>query len=247
MRAEPVTRTKVQRLVTVTFAAAGAVLVVAMLVGVPDSIVRWLKFVPIAALPVVALASRPVGASKYLDIVAMALSAVGDAFFLGFLPAAGGRNRIAGIATFSVAYLFLIAAFWRGRPARRELRFAVPLAMLGFGIVAALWQFANPLMRAMVPVFTVIIVTMAWTTLATRNRGHFASNAARLIAPVGPTLVASDIVVGLHVFHPAFTPTPMPSELFVRVTYLTGWLLVLLFVLSPKTALVRGIDGPSRA
>lgn len=179
MRAEPVTRTKVQRLVTVTFAAAGAVLVVAMLVGVPDSIVRWLKFVPIAALPVVALASRPVGASKYLAIVAMALSAVGDAFFLGFLPAAGGCNRIAGIATFSVAYLFLIAAFWRGRPARRELRFAVPLAMLGFGIVAALWQFANPLMRAMVPVFTVIIVTMAWTTLATRNRGHFASNASK--------------------------------------------------------------------
>lgn len=83
------------------------------------------------------------------------LSALGDSFFFGILPAPGGRARITGIATFSIAYLLL-------------------------------WWPAT-----------------SWSPCTC--------------------------------FHPAFSPTPVASELFLRLTYLAGWTLLLLAVQTPTT------------
>lgn len=229
---------RLSRLQRATVAVAGLaalIMVIAMVARVPDEIVRWLKFWPIAGLALAAVAARPRTLTMMLVTAAIALSALGDSFFFGILPAPGGRARITGIATFSLAYLLLIAAFWRGRPTRREARFVLPLVGAGLLICALVWPNLSSLMRVIVPIFTAIIVTMASTTLATRTRDQFPPAITRLVAPVGVLLVASDVMVALHMFHPTFSPTPMASELFLRLTYLAGWTLLLLAVQTPTT------------
>lgn len=227
--------TRAQLITVVAAVAAGLLLVIAMLAGMPDLGVRLLKTLPIVLLALAALLTRPRTPTQLLSTGALLLAAVGDAFFLGFLPAPGGRARIAGIATFTLAYLLLIAAYGRARLGPREWRFALPLALAGLAVCLLVWGNLSVLMRVVVPIFTLTIVVMAWTLLATRSRGHFSPALTRFVAPVGVLLVASDVMVALHMFHPTFSPTPMASELFLRLTYLAGWTLLLLAVQTPTT------------
>lgn len=237
--------TLIQRGTVVLAGVAGFALVLALALAMPETGVRWLKTMPIVGLALAALASRPRTPTTLLSTGALVLAATGDALFVGFIPVPGGQARIAGIATFSIAYLLLIAAFWRGPPARREWRFVLPLAVTGLLICILLWGNLSSLMRVIVPVFAGIIVTMAWTTLATRTRGRFAFAVARLIAPVGVLLVVSDLLVALHMFHPAFTPAPVASEIVLRLTFLAGWTLVLLTVQLPQGRAIGSETPPA--
>lgn len=219
-----------QRVSVAVFGAIAVAVSVMVLAGVPDDVTRWLKTPPIVALFVVALAARPRTPTQVLVTVGIALSALGDAFLVGFVTLPGGAGRLAGIGTFALAYLVLIATFWRGRPARAEAGPALVYAAAAGVLCVVIWPFLPAAMVIPVVVFAVIIVVMGWTTAATLFRGAFPARVAVWAATGGALIFANDAMVALHMFHPAFNPPPDVTEAFIRSTYLAGWTLMLLVV-----------------
>ncbi len=206
-----------------------ALLVTLMLVArAPQDVVRWLETPPILALFLAALATRPRTSTGWLTTVALGVSTLGDAVLVEFIAVPEGR--LVGMGLFALAYVIITAAFWRGRPLLSEARVVVALGAVGVGLCLLLWPYLSSLMRVVLPAFIIVIATMAVTVTGTLARGWFPRRVSRLAAAAGLTLVASDSVVALQMFHPAFTPTPVLTEAFVRVSYLVGWLLFLLVV-----------------
>ena len=232
----------VQRIVVVLSAVAGLVLAALILAGAPHAVVRWLETPVMAALFLAAVAARPRTRTQVLTTVALGLSALGDALLVGFLDVVEGE--LIGMGAFALAYLTLTAAFWRGRPRPSEAGVALALGALGVVLCVVLWPHLSALMRVVVPVFVVVIVTMAITVTGTLVRGRFPRRVAGLAAAAGLLLVASDSVVALHMFHPAFSPTPVVTEIVNRLSYLAGWLLFLLVVQEDARAVGgRGADA----
>ncbi len=235
----------VQRLTVVVFGVLAVAVAVAGLAGVPDDIMRWLKTPPIVALFVVALTARPRTPTQVLVTAGIALSALGDAFLVGFVTLPGGAGRLAGIGTFAVAYLVLIATFWRGRPGRVEAGPALAFAAAAGVLCVVIWPFLPAAMVIPVVAFAVIIVVMGATTAATLFRGAFPARVAVWVATGGALIFANDAMVALHMFHPAFDPPPSLTEAFIRSTYLAGWTLMLLVV--QQRPAVRPVRPASRA
>ncbi len=220
----------VQRGSVVVFGLLALAVAVAVLAGAPDDVTRWLKTPPIAALFVLAVFARPRTPTQVLLTVAILFSTLGDAFLVGFITLPGGAGRLAGIGTFALAYLVLIATFWRGRPRRAEAVPALVFAAVALALCLVIWPFLPAAMVVPVVAFAVIIVIMGWTTAATLFRGAFPARVAVWVATGGALIFANDAMVALHMFHPAFDPPPTLTEAFIRATYLPGWLMMLLVV-----------------
>nr|NLI49663.1 lysoplasmalogenase [Propionibacterium sp.] len=236
-----------QRATVAVFGVVAVVVAVLVLAGAPEGVVRWLKTPPIAALFVLALIARPRTPTQVLLTAALLFSTLGDAFLVGFVALPGGAGRLAGIGTFAVAYLVLVATFWRGRPRRVEARPALGYAAVALVLCVVIWPFLPGAMVIPVVVFAVIIVLMGWTTVSTVFRGAFPARVAVWVATGGALIFANDAMVALHMFHPAFDPPPAVTEAFIRSTYLAGWVLMLLVVqLRPPVRPVPAAGQPSR-
>ena len=235
----------VQRVSVVVFGVLAVLLAAAIVVDAPDGVLRLLKTPAIVLLVLVALAARPRTPTQRLVTVALAVSALGDAFIVGFIDLPGGASRLAGIGSFALAYVVLIAAFWRGRPRPDEAWVALMFAALGGVLCWVLWPTLPDGMRMPVAVFAVIIVVMAWTTCATLGRGRFSLRISVWAASTGVLLFFSDALVALQMFHPAFTPAPLASEVTIRMTYQAGWLLMLLVVQEPMKVARRPSPTPA--
>jgi hypothetical protein len=67
-------------------------------------------------------------------------------------------------------------------------------------------------------------------------------------AAIGAAVIfASDAAVAFEMFFPPFSPQPpMPLQLFVRASYIAGWLLMLLIVCDPVLRFAAdGSDAPA--
>ena len=179
-----------------------ALLVTLMLVArAPQDVVRWLETPPILALFLAALATRPRTSTGWLTTVALGVSTLGDAVLVEFIAVPEGR--LVGMGLFALAYVIITAAFWRGRPLLSEARVVVALGAVGVGLCLLLWPYLSSLMRVVLPAFIIVIATMAVTVTGTLARGWFPRRVSRLAAAAGLTLVASDSVVALQMFHSA--------------------------------------------
>jgi uncharacterized membrane protein YhhN len=236
----------IQRVSVVVFGLLGVILAGAIVMDAPDGVLRWLKTPVIVLMVVMALAARHRTPTQQIVTGALALSTLGDAFIVGFIDLPGGASRLAGIGCFALAYVVLIAAFWRGRPRPDEAPIALVLGVLGGVLCWVLWPTLPAAMQVPVAVFALVIAVMAWTTCATLGRGRFSLRISVWAATTGVLLFLSDALVALQMFHPAFTPAPLASEVTIRMTYQVGWLLMLLVVQEPKGALVA-THGPGAA
>lgn len=228
-----------QRVTLTAAAVVGLVLTVGLLAGWPHEALRWLFTPPIVGMVVLALFARPRTPTQRLATGAFALSALGDAFLVGFLVPPGGAGRLAGMGAFALSYLVLVAAFWRGRPHSGEPLLALLFGGLAGALVWVLWPTIPGGMRVPVVVFAGVITLMAWTMVATTLRGAFPARVAIWAASMGVLIFGGDFLVALNMFHPAFTPLITGVEVAIRTTYLAGWVLILL-VIQQRPALPVG-------
>lgn len=235
----------VQRASIAVFGPVGLVLAWLILTRTPDGILRWAYTPPILVLFLGALLARPRTVTQRLVTLALGLSALGDMFFVGFLVLPPGLGRLAGIGTFAGAYVVLTAAFWRGRPRASEARTGLLFVVAGGVLLIAVWPDVPDPLRVPVAVFAAVIVTMAWTTSATLARRWFPRHLARWAAATGVLLFLCDSLVALHMFHPAFDPPPPLTEATLRVSYLAGWLLMLLVAQEPLGSKVDADYSPA--
>ena len=214
--------------------AGGLVLVAAVIavivLRVPDEIARWVKSLSAIALFVAAVAVPKRVAPQRLIAVAFGLSAVGDLFFTGILPAPGGARAMSGIVLFLVAYLFVVAALWRGRVRPGDLAWVVPYAALAAVLLVVVAPATTGVLVVAVAVFALVIVTMAWTAAVMRRRGHFSADVSRWAALGAAVLFVSDALVAVVLFTPELIVAPTEVDAFIRATYVLGWVLLLLLV-----------------
>lgn len=153
---------------TLIFSLAAAV-IYAFTLGMPPRLARSAaKTLAVAMLAVLAaLQGGPL-----LLVVALALSAVGDAF----LSRDGDKAFLGGLASFLVAHIVYIALFLRSGGGLALLgadpwRGAIALALAVFVIVmlAALWRRVGPSLRIPIAVYVVAILAMGMSALTTSN------------------------------------------------------------------------------
>ena len=151
---------------TLIFSLVAAV-IYAFTLGMPPSLARSaVKTLAVAMLAVLAaLQGGPL-----LLVVALALSAVGDAF----LSRDGEKAFLGGLASFLVAHIVYIALFLRSGGGVQVLgaeswRGAIALAMAVFAIVmlAALWRRVGPGLRIPIVVYIAAILAMGVSALTT--------------------------------------------------------------------------------
>lgn len=153
---------------TLIFSLVAAV-IYAFTLGMPQSLARSAaKTLAVAMLAVLAaLQGGPL-----LLVVALALSAVGDAF----LSRDGEKAFLGGLASFLVAHIVYIALFLRSGGGLVVLgaeswRGAIALALAVFVVVmlAALWRRVGPGLRIPIACYVVAILAMGMAALTTNS------------------------------------------------------------------------------
>jgi uncharacterized membrane protein YhhN len=153
---------------TLIFSLVAAV-IYAFTLGMPPSLARSAaKTLAVAMLAVLAaLQGGPL-----LLVVALALSAVGDAF----LSRDGEKAFLGGLASFLVAHIVYIALFLRsggglGLLGAESWRGAIALALAVFVVVmlAALWRRVGPSLRIPIACYVVAILAMGMAALTTNS------------------------------------------------------------------------------
>jgi len=153
---------------TLIFSLVAAV-IYAFTLGMPQSLARSAaKTLAVAMLAVLAaLQGGPL-----LLVVALALSAVGDAF----LSRDGEKAFLGGLASFLVAHIVYIAVFLRsggglGLLGAESWRGAIALALAVFVVVmlAALWRRVGPGLRIPIACYVVAILAMGMAALTTNS------------------------------------------------------------------------------
>jgi len=153
---------------TLIFSLVAAV-IYAFTLGMPQSLARSAaKTLAVAMLAVLAaLQGGPL-----LLVVALALSAVGDAF----LSRDGEKAFLGGLASFLVAHIVYIALFLRsggglGLLGAESWRGAIALALAVFVVVmlAALWRRVGPGLRIPIACYVVAILAMGMAALTTNS------------------------------------------------------------------------------
>jgi uncharacterized membrane protein YhhN len=153
---------------TLIFSLVAAV-IYAFTLGMPPSLARSAaKTLAVAMLAVLAaLQGGPL-----LLVVALALSAVGDAF----LSRDGEKAFLGGLASFLVAHIVYIALFLRSGGGMALLgaeywRGAIALALAVFVVVmlAALWRRVGPSLRIPIVCYVVAILAMGMAALTTNS------------------------------------------------------------------------------
>lgn len=153
---------------TLIFSLAAAV-IYAFALGMPPRLARSAaKTLAVALLAVLALLQG----GPLLLVVALALSAIGDAF----LSRDGEKAFLGGLASFLAAHLVFIALFVRsgagfGLFGAEPWRAAIALAMALFALVmlVALWRRVGPELRMPVSVYIVAILAMGVSALTMNN------------------------------------------------------------------------------
>ena len=237
---------RTQRIVVVGVCALTAVVVGALVAGVPTGVVRILDVINSATLFVIAASVRMLHREQRLIMAALGVSALGDLFFSRVLPAPGGGASMAGMACFLAAYVFLTVALLRGRPGPWEALLVIPFLGSGTAVVWVLKDDLTGVFLLAVPIFLLVITMMAWSAATTLVRTYFIPR-VRWWAAIGAAVIfASDAAVAFEMFHPPFSPQPpMALQLFVRASYIAGWLLMLLIVCDP--VLRFAADGATTA
>ena len=225
---------RTQRIVVVGVCTLTAVALGALVAGVPTDVVRVLDAVNSATLFVIAAFVRMVHREQRLIMVALGLSALGDLFLSRVLPAPGGAASMAGMVCFLAAYVVLTLALLRGRPGPWEALLVVPFLGSGTAVVWILKDELTGMFLLAVPLFLLVITMMAWAATTTLVREYFVRR-VRWWAAIGATVIfASDAAVAFEMFHQPFLPQPpMALQLFVRASYIAGWLLMLLIACDP--------------
>lgn len=153
---------------TLIFSLVAAV-IYAFTLGMPPSLARSAaKTLAVAMLAVLAAMQG----GPLLLVVALALSAVGDAF----LSRDGEKAFLGGLASFLVAHIVYIVLFLRsgggpGLLGAESWRGAIALAMTVFVIVmlAALWRRAGPSLRIPIACYVMAILAMGMAALTTSS------------------------------------------------------------------------------
>lgn len=161
---------------------------------------------------------------------AFAFSLAGD-FFLALLPALAPDfdGNLIGMGLFLAAYLFLIAAFGKNvRIKREELLTGIGLLLILGAFLIQVLPYAQGVFFGALLAFSAVITVMAWSGVSTLFRGWYGKRASRLIAAGALSIVASDILVALVLFHPAFQNPSVWTEVLIRITYTPAWGMFLL-------------------
>lgn len=153
---------------TLIFSLAAAV-IYAFALGMPPRLARSAaKTLAVALLAVLALLQG----GPLLLVVALALSAIGDAF----LSRDGEKAFLGGLASFLAAHVVFVALFVRsgsgiGLLGAEPWRAAIALAMALFALVmlVALWRRVGPELRMPVSVYIVAILAMGVSALTMNN------------------------------------------------------------------------------
>jgi len=237
----------------VGFLAGGlvAVAIVCLAIAAPldESALRWVKSGSAVLLFVAAFARRPAHRLLGWVVAALGVSALGDLFMTGILVLPAGLTKLAGMGCFLVAYALLTVAFWHGRRLRGpDVAWLAPYLVAGGALIAVLWPHLGGVMAVAVPVFTAGIVTMAWAAALTTRRGVYTHDVAVWFAAAAAILVASDAAVAFVMFDPPPAAASVSVDVWIRLTYLVGWLLLLLAVVDPRPVHPGALDAaaPSR-
>lgn len=136
------------------------------------------------------------------------------------------RNYMIGIGLYLMSYVFVLLALARkGRPALWQWALLAALVLIFAGVAAnLLLPHATGVLFAAALVFSVILVAMCWVTVSTLRQPRFSRTAARLFAAGGLSILGSDVGVAYLVFDPAFAGYTLWLELWVRATFMAGWL-----------------------
>ncbi|UDL88149.1 lysoplasmalogenase family protein [Mesorhizobium sp. PAMC28654] len=153
---------------TLIFSLAAAV-IYAFALGMPPRLARSAaKTLAVAMLAILAFLQG----GPLLLVVALALSAMGDAF----LSRDGEKAFLGGLASFLAAHLVFVALFVRsgggiGLLGAEPWRAAVAVAMVLFALVmlVALWRRVGPELRVPVSVYIVAILAMGVSALTLNN------------------------------------------------------------------------------
>jgi uncharacterized membrane protein YhhN len=151
---------------TLLFSFAAAV-IYAFALDMPPKLSRTAaKTLAVAMLAVLAAMQG----GPLLLVVALGLSAVGDAF----LSRDGEKAFLGGLASFLAAHIVYVALFLQaggglGLLSAESWRGAIALAMAAFGIVmlAALWRRVGPPLRIPIAVYVAAIMAMGISALTT--------------------------------------------------------------------------------
>lgn len=156
------------------------------------------------------------------------------------------RNYMIGIGLYLLSYVFVVLALFRkGRPAPGQWLLLAVLVLIFTGVAFhLLLPHAKGGLLAAALVFSLILIAMCWTAFSTLRQPRFPARAARLFAGGGLAILGSDIGVAYLVFDPAFAGYVLWLELWVRATFMAGWLLFTLALGqlpgNPETAKGRG-------
>ncbi|MBX9928594.1 MAG: lysoplasmalogenase [Gemmatimonadaceae bacterium] len=176
---------------------------------------HWLVYVAkpaaIAICFGIAFAASPTPSARYrtLILIGLAWSALGDVLLM--LP----QDRfVLGLASFLVAHLFYIAAFWgeRGRPVIAPMML-VPLVGMGT-LVFAMIRSGLP-SGLLIPIGAYLIVILAMALLATSRAAARRTAGARAAGMGAMCFVASDALLAINRFD---RPLPIAS-LWILGTY----------------------------
>lgn len=168
------------------------------------------------ALFLFALTRPPLPAPRYRGLIGAGLlcSLVGDVLLM--VP---GDLFLAGLLAFLAAHICYLTAFRTHGGGRGPLMLAVPLLVVGTGVLSALWPKLGA-MRVPVLLYVAVILAMCWSAAerwwTTRAPGSGVALAGAVLFLVSDTLLA------INRFH---TPLPAASWL-VLGTYYPAQLLI---------------------
>ncbi len=181
-----------------------------------------LKAIPIALLAAIVAAEPVAVADRYRWLV-----------FAGLLCSLGGdlwlvfpRGFVPGLASFLVAHLLYIAAFWPGGGSdARDWLLLAPFALGGVGMLAYLWPHLGK-DRIPVTVYVAVIVVMGWSAAA-RATALGVPEPSGPLACVGAVLfMVSDGVLATDRFARRFRA----ADAVVMTTYYAAQVLIALSV-----------------
>ena len=214
------------------------------LLGAGDIITAMVEYSSTVLLFILAVAS---GRSEGVGLpvkLAFFLSLIGD-LFLAVLPnlIPGFSGSLSGMGFFLLAYVALSGAFWKNMTiGKKEKKTALVLILLLTGYLALTLPWVGGFMQTALVAFCLVIAFMAWMAVSTLYRGWFAPRAAWLIAAGAASIVISDMVVGLVLFHPAFADPSPWIKIFIRLTYTPAWTLFLLMLFEEKVGIQENIS-----
>lgn len=180
-------------------------------------------------------AGRTKGVSLPVKL-AFFFSLIGD-LFLAVLPnlIPGFSGSLPGMGFFLLAYVALSAAFWKNVGiASGEKRTALILLLLLAGYLTLILPWVEGFMQTALVAFCLVIAFMAWMAVTTLLRGWFTRRASWLIAIGAMSIVISDMIVGLVLFHPVFADPSPWIKILIRFTYTPAWTLFLLMLHEEK-------------